>query len=149
MSTLRKTMSTSTSFDVDHVIRCTRPSASLSLGGQRSNVIYCAEGGGPGTEANSTYFAHFLMRHKDIPCSQVSVYESFAREVAHSWSYLSTETQQQTWCMFRQPLRVISVQKFVHKKLQCHVQWSVTCLDFSYPDVLVNRTRFVTPCSLI
>ena len=32
----------------------------------------------------STYFAHFLTRHKDIPCSQVSVYEAFAREVAHS-----------------------------------------------------------------
>ena len=55
MSTLRKMMSTSTSFDVDHVIRCTRPSASLSLGGQRSDVIYCAdpEGGGPGTEATT------------------------------------------------------------------------------------------------
>ena len=51
MSTLRKTMSTSTSFDVAHGIKCTRPSLRFSLGGQRSYVNLLREEGGPGTEA--------------------------------------------------------------------------------------------------
>ena len=80
MSTLRKTMSTSTSFDVDHVIRCTRPSTSLSLEGQRSDVIYCVEGGGPGAEANPTleyfcslfYDAYCIGNEKDTKTSTVN-----------------------------------------------------------------------------
>ena len=65
-------MSTLMSFDVDHVIRCTRFSFHFSLGVKGHMQIHCAKGGKPGTEPSQTH-RHIIMAHYVFVWSAVSL----------------------------------------------------------------------------